>query len=259
MAMVVSKSLVELGRRYTKSDLGILSDAEKRRFLSGDDPDPQRDMALAWELLYRLEPELYERLARAERIHPSILDWLPARIDRIVEVGAGTGRLTVELVRRCEELIAVEPAESMREILITKLPETGGACRVEVVDGFFDRLPVPDDWASLVVTCSALTRTFGHGGDLGLAEMERICRPSGEVVIVWPNQLDWLQARGYQYQSFEGSMSMQFGSNAEAVEIMAIFYPHAAEEVRRHGQAFVPFSLLGFNPPRDLVHKVIAA
>ena len=46
-------------------------------------------MSLAWELLYRLEPGLYERLANAERLHPDIMDWLPRCADRIVEVGAG--------------------------------------------------------------------------------------------------------------------------------------------------------------------------
>ena len=67
-------------------------------------------MPLAWELLYRLEPELYDRLARAERIHPGVLGWLPQGIDRIVEVGAGTGRLTLELLGRAREIVAIEPA-----------------------------------------------------------------------------------------------------------------------------------------------------
>jgi SAM-dependent methyltransferase len=258
VAMAVSESPVELGRRYSKTDLRILSDAEKQRFLSGDDPDPQRDMALAWELLYRLEPELYERLVRAERLHPLILDWLPPRVDQIVEVGAGTGRLTAELVRRCEELIAVEPAAAMRELLTAKLSEAGTGCLIEAIDGFFDALPVPDDWASLVVACSALTRDFAHGGDAGLAEMERVCHPGGQVVIVWPNNLDWLQERGYRHQSFEGAMSMQFGSSAEAMELVGIFYPQAAGEVRRRGGASVPYSLLGVTPPRDLAYKVMA-
>ena len=37
------------------------------------------DLALAWELLYRLEPELYDRLVSAERLHPDVLGWLPTR------------------------------------------------------------------------------------------------------------------------------------------------------------------------------------
>jgi len=257
--MSVSGSPVELSRRYSKADLSILTSAERLRFLSGDDPDPRLDVELAWELLYRLEPGLYERLARAERLHPSILNWLPQRVDRIVEVGAGTGRLTAELVGRCKELVAVEPAAPLRRTLRTKLRASETGCHVEVVEGFFDALPVPDLWAPLVVTCSALTETFAHGGDAGLAEMERVCRPGGQVVIVWPNHLEWLQARGYRHQKFEGSMSMRFGSDAEALEMVEIFFPEATDAVRRHGQASVPYSLLGFNPPRDLAYKLMAA
>ena len=43
---------------------------EARRFVLRGDGDPQNDVVLAWELLYRLEPELYDRLASAERLHP---------------------------------------------------------------------------------------------------------------------------------------------------------------------------------------------
>ena len=71
-----------------------------------------------------------------------------------------------------------------------------------MADGFFDDLPVADDCADLVVACSAFTPGRGHGGDAGLAEMERVCRPGGSVVIVWPNNVHWLSAHGYRYESF---------------------------------------------------------
>jgi len=35
--------------------------------------------------------ELYDRLAGAERLHPGVVDWLPRDVDRIAEVGAGSG------------------------------------------------------------------------------------------------------------------------------------------------------------------------
>ena len=47
---------VEFRHRYSTSDLSCLTDAERRRFLAGADPDPQTNPAIAWELLYRLEP-----------------------------------------------------------------------------------------------------------------------------------------------------------------------------------------------------------
>ena len=247
----------ELRQRYTVADLGVFTPEEARRFVPRGDGDPRHDVFLAWELLYRLEPELYDRLASAERLHPEVVGWLPCHADRIAEVGAGTGRLTMELAGRAEQVVAVEPALPLRRILARKLADAGHGDRVRVVPGFFDQLPLPSGWADLVVACSAFTPSAAHGGEAGLNEMERVCRPGGCVAIIWPNHLPWMTARGYQYVSFPGAMSVEFGSYANAVELAEIFYPKRAGVVRQLGLATVPFEVLGINPPRDLAFKVL--
>ena len=246
-----------LRRRYTAADLGVLTRDELSRFARGGDRDPRADVTLAWELLYRLEPELYDRLVTAERLHPGVLDWLPRDADRIVEVGAGAGRLTLALVGRAREVVAIEPAAPLRQILERKLAEAEHGDRARVIPGFFDDLPVASGSADLVVACSALTPAAGHGGQAGLAEMERACRPGGRVAIVWPNHLGWLAAHGYEYVCFAGPMAAEFASHAEAVELARIFYPRAVAEVRRRGQRRVPYDVLGINPPRDLAFKKV--
>jgi SAM-dependent methyltransferase len=235
----------------------VFTPEEARRFVPGGDGDPRHDVFLAWELLYRLEPELYDRLASVERLHPGVVGWLPGHVDRIVEVGAGTGRLTMELAGRGREVVAVEPVRPLRRILSGKLAAAGFADRVRVLPGFFDELPLPSGYADLVVACSAFTPSAAHGGEAGLAEMERACRPGGCVAIVWPNHLSWLRERGYEYVSFPGAMSVSFRSHAEAVELASIFYPNGVDAVRRLGLATVPFEVLGVNPPRDLAFKVL--
>ena len=249
----------DLRRRYTAADVQVLGEAEARRFARHGN-DPQVDLTLAWELLYRLEPDLYDRLARAERIHPGVLEWLPRGVDRIVEVGAGTGRLTLELLDRAREIVAIEPAAPLRDLLSRRLARAEHGRRAKVLDGFFDELPLPAECCDLVVACSAFTPEVAHGGSAGLAEMERVCRPGGCVAIVWPNNLGWLSARGYRYMSFgEDDMFVEFASLAEAVELTEIFYPSAAADVRRSAQPQVPFATLGVNPPRDVAFKVVAA
>ena len=250
--------------RYSPEDLAAISADDRRHLLIDGSADAQRDPDLAWELLYRLEPELYDRLITAERLHPAIVGWLPNRVERIVEVGAGSGRLTLELVSRCDELTAIEPAAPLREILTRKLGHvatrgTGGhqPAQVRVIGGFLDALPVADRSAELVVACSVLTPEPSHGGDPGLAEMERVCATQGMVVIVWPNHPEWLAARGYRYLSFAGDMAMEFASITEAIELAQIFYPHAVDEIRRRGDRHVPYEILGVNPPRDLAYKTI--
>ena len=260
-----SVSAIPLTERYSTTDLGAFSADESGRFLEGVVADPQRNPALAWELLYRLEPDLYERLIAAEHLHPGILEWLPAHRPRIIEVGAGTGRLTLELVARCDQLTAVEPAAPLRERLRARLasspsPSGGGqgGGRVRIVSGFFDALPLPDQSAELVTACSALTPEPAHGGDRGLAEMERVCAVGGMVVIVWPNQPEWLARHGYRYVSFPGPMTMEFASPTEAVQMAKIFYPDAVAEIQARGDRRVPYEILGVNPPRDLAYKSIS-
>jgi SAM-dependent methyltransferase len=243
-----------LSERYDVVDLRVLTQDEATRFGDGD---PRTDITLAWELLYRLEPELYDRLVSTERLHRGVLDWLPRDSDRIVEVAAGTGRLTLELVARAREVVAVEPAAPLRDVLRRKLQHANDGDRVQIRHGFFDDLPVPDAYADLVVACSALTPAPGHGGEAGLAEMERVCRPGGRVVIVWPNALPWLQAQGYRYVRFDGELFLEFSSPAEAIELTEIFYPDVVEAVRRRRSRRVPYTVVGINPPCDLAFKTV--
>src|SRR5256886_17422943 len=105
---------VEFRHRYSTNDLSYLTDAERRRFLAGGDPDPQTNPAIAWELLYRLEPELYDRLLRPERIHPSVIDLLPPRGFPILVAGAGSGRVSEGIVDPFDVLIGLEPAAALR-------------------------------------------------------------------------------------------------------------------------------------------------
>jgi SAM-dependent methyltransferase len=248
-----------LRERYTVADLKVLTADESQRFV-GSARDPRVDPVLAWELLYRLEPELYDRWARAERLHPAVVEWLPRGLDRIVEVGAGTGRLTLELLCRAREIVAIEPAGQLRELLRRKLADAEHGGRARVSAGYFDALPLPADWADLAVACSVLTPEHRHGGAAGLAELERVCRPGGRVVIVWPNHLTWLADRGYRYLRLgDDELAVEFASHDEAVELTEIFYPGAAAQVRRAGLRRVPFSTLGVNPPRDVAYKVMAA
>ena len=251
-------------RRYGPQDLAVLTPQEWDRWIRPfgvDAPDsveafrawPQLRRALAWELLYRVEPDLYERLVAGEAIHSAIVDWLP-EIEDAVELGAGSGRFTVQLARKAEHVIAIEPAGPLRERLEARLRREE-LLNVDVTEGFFDEVPLPDDSADLVAACSAFTVESGHGGQAGLAEMERICRPGGMVVIVWPDDPVWLLTRGYGHEVFEGQAEVVFDSVDEAARIARIFYPESAPTIEVAGRSTVPYAVLDGRGPQALCWK----
>jgi methyltransferase family protein len=262
----VAPAPATLAIRYRPEHVGVFTEAERKRFLApfGTEADLALDgdeeawdriaPYLAWELLYRIEPHLYERLIAGEQIDPNVTEWLPHHAERAVEVAAGTGRLTFPLAERCTSLIAVEPAAGLRGLLEHKL-ERHGITHVDVRDGFFDAIPVEEDWAELVVSCSAFTSDPAHGGTEGIRELQRIAQVGGLIVLVWPADVEWLEAHGFMHVTFTDEMTVEFSSVDEAIELARIFYPHAVDEIRRRADRRVPYDVLGMNPPRDLAWK----
>ena len=237
-------------RRYGPAAISVLDAEERRRFLNADGR-PRDEARLLWELLYRLEPDLYARLIAGERLHPAIVEWLPASCRRVVELGAGSGRLTRDLAGRCDRLTATDPAMPLLTILKRNLASAGRS-DVEVTRAFFDSIPVASSSCDVVISCSAFTPSAERNPEACLDEMRRCCAPGGLIVVVWPNGLPWLDRHGFTRVEFSGPMAVDFGTMADALELTRIFYPDALDDVRLHDSPRVPYEMLGMNPPNDL-------
>ena len=70
--------------------------------------------------------------------------WLLDAARDVVDVGAGTGKLTAELVALGASVTAIDPAADMLRVLGERLPQ------VETVEGSAEHLPIPDACADLV-------------------------------------------------------------------------------------------------------------
>ena len=226
--------------RFTDQDLLLLGDVGSLELAD-----------VAWELLYYKEPELYEKLVAAEALHPGIVEWLPSRVGSAVEIGAGTGRLTVSLSQRCESLTAIEPSPAARNLLAEKL-QRESIDNVTVLDGRFDAVPVEDDSADLVVACSSFTSHPSHGGDAGLAEMRRVASEEALIAIVCPTDIEWLAERGFQHIEFEGERFAEYETVEDALEIARIFYPWAVETIEQQQLTRVSYEVLQIKAPNEL-------
>lgn len=94
----------------------------------------------------------------------------------VLDLGAGTGKFTGQLVAAGLKPVAVEPVTSMREKLTESLPD------VETHAGSAEAIPVADDSIATVVVAQAF-HWFRHTA--ALDEIARVLKPNGSLVTVW--------------------------------------------------------------------------
>jgi SAM-dependent methyltransferase len=122
---------------------------------------------------------------------PEAVDWLlPQGASRVLDLGAGTGKLTRQLLDRGLDVVAVEPSEGMREQLARAVP---GAA---VYAGSAEEIPLPDRSVDAVLAAQAW-----HWVDRGRAvpEVARVLVPGGRLGLVWnirDEREDWVAELG---------------------------------------------------------------
>lgn len=105
---------------------------------------------------------------------------------RVVDLGAGTGKLTVSLVPTGAHVVAIEPVEAMRSRLAASLPS------VAVLAGTAEAIPLADGVARAMVAAQAF---HWFDAPVALAEIHRVLEPGGRLALVWnarDTSVDWV-------------------------------------------------------------------
>ncbi len=119
------------------------------------------------ELRPTYAPESVRWVAERARLEPGSL---------VVDLAAGTGQLSRRFASLGARVVAVEPADNMRAVLTTNLPE------VHAVPGTAEAIPVGDGEADAVVVGNA----FHHfDAEAAFAEIRRVLRPGGALALFW--------------------------------------------------------------------------
>ena len=122
---------------------------------------------------------------------PEAIDWLlPAGARNVLDLGAGTGKLTTRLVERGLDVVAVDPVPEMLEVLRTSLPET------RALLGTAEEIPLEDNSVDAVLVAQAW-----HWVDpeRAIPEVARVLRPGGRLGLVWntrDERLGWVRELG---------------------------------------------------------------
>jgi ubiquinone/menaquinone biosynthesis C-methylase UbiE len=217
---------------------------------------------LDYHEIYAHHAEAYDELVAAEDCDGNLLPAL-ARVmpvtGRVVEVGAGTGRVTRLLAGAGATVVATEPSAAMLEVGRQRL---GERANVSWHQASARALPVDDGWADAGVA----GWVFGHFREWmpagwedeltqALAELGRAVRRGGALVIIetlgtgqsepapptpgLAEYYGWLEARGFARTWVR--TDYRFGSVDEAARVTGFFFGEAfAARVREQGWARVP-------------------
>ncbi len=150
----------------------------------------------------------------------------------VVDVGAGTGKLTEQLAPYGATLIAVEPSLSMREEFARSLPD------VVILEGSAEALPLEDHSVNAVVVAQAF-----HWFDpaTALAEFARVLRPAGRLGLVWNERdesVDWVHQLSIAMQ---WTTRRPYAVGRDFRDVVTAHGPFVALERRR----------IGFSDPMD--------
>ena len=108
----------------------------------------------------------------------------------VLDLAAGTGKLTEDLVARGARVVAVEPVAAMRERLVALLPD------IDARDGTAEALPLDDASVDLVTVGQAF---HWFDAPTALAEIRRVLRPGGGLAMIWnvrDETVDWVRELG---------------------------------------------------------------
>jgi SAM-dependent methyltransferase len=135
------------------------------------------------------EPDLAETFGRQAALYERVRPGWPAeavrfalgkleigREARVLDLAAGTGKLTRRLVAEVEHVVAVEPLAGMRALLRSQAP------RATVLDGTAERIPLPDASVDAVLCADAF---HWFDADAAIGEIARVLRPRGGLVLLW--------------------------------------------------------------------------
>ena len=96
----------------------------------------------------------------------------------VLDLAAGTGKLTRALAATGASVVAVEPVAEMRAAL---------PAEVRALDGTAEAIPLDDASVDLVTVAQAF---HWFDGDAALREIHRVLRPGGRMALLWNRRVE---------------------------------------------------------------------
>lgn len=154
------------------------------------------------------------------------IGWLVGDARRVLDLGAGTGKLTAALVALDRDVIAVDPIEEMLDELEVAVP---GVPRIL---GTAEDIPLEDASVDAVVAGQAW---HWFQPDRAVQEIARVLRPGGVLGLVWNSRdlrADWLRQAG-EIMHERHDASATFEGHAKVGRPFGVIEEHTIEWTER--------------------------
>jgi ubiquinone/menaquinone biosynthesis C-methylase UbiE len=201
------------------------------------------------DVIYQSHADEYDRLIASEdyqgNLLPALQSIVPMRRKDLIDMGAGTGRLSRMLCGAAAQVLALDKSMAMLRVARSKL-QAQATGRWELALAENRRMPIGDQVADVVLA----GWTFGHAtvwyGDLwreeidpAIGEMMRLLRPGGTGIVcetlgtgsLKPAAPTEILAAYYRYLELERGFARtevrtdyQFSSLTEAIETIGFFF-----------------------------------
>jgi SAM-dependent methyltransferase len=105
----------------------------------------------------------------------------------VLDLAAGTGKVTKALKPLGLNLCAVEPVAEMRKVFAHLYPD------VPILDGTAEKIPLPNGSVDVVIVGTAF---HWFDTEKALAEIARVLKPGGRLGLIWnarANEVDWVK------------------------------------------------------------------
>jgi ubiquinone/menaquinone biosynthesis C-methylase UbiE len=232
-----------------KPDFEVVDyDIGKGDYRNVSDYDQKRYVGAANEYKKKVTGNAYRRLIG------------PLKGKRILDVGCGTGRGVADFMDIAQLTIG---ADASQDMLLSAVQKAGDRSNVGFVRAYAQSLPFPTGYFDVVTSLNFLHLFSLQTQTEMIAEMKRVVRPGGIVVLEFDNAVHGLglglikRWTGREHGSLPWEIRRVIGANCRVTDVYGAVFPIVWRLLHKWPSASLPLEELAYHTPVNWVaHRI---
>lgn len=139
-----------------------------------------------WNLGMAKSPEIWDALPWSYWDPTVIYDRVELKDKIVLDVGAGTGQVTIRCAPYAKLVWALEPVARLRQYIGRKM-DAAGLANVRTLCGILEKVPLEDSSVDVAILSNG---SFGWNPEKELQELERVTKIGGTILMLAPCNSD---------------------------------------------------------------------